>query len=665
MAASYRFAVLSYSAQIKQMLQALDGSDEYSIEYVPISYKKAGLGSAELLRNGYDVCLVYSSYAYSVIEYVGNDVVDINKSDMDRARALLHAKQFSETIGLPIQKHERVNSVLLEQLCDVHLHTLIYDSPEELRKLVFGAREQGVNIFVGGGLVSSFCDQCNAHCIPILPEIDSLTEAVDKALHIARLKKEAQTKHEQLLDIFKLFKDGILYIDSNRKVTYSNVMARNLFNISNIVSDNDFSDKITDGISHYYHDLGVDEVMNSSQSKVDHFFHINNRDLLVNTMPVSTHHNKNGVAVFLRDIDSVHDSAGKVRAMQRKQSGFISYHTVSDLKGRSSVMEQVRSKIRLYAPHDAPVLIHGETGTGKDLVAQALHNASGRKRAPFVAINCAAIPESLLESELFGYDEGAFTGAKKGGKAGLIEMAHTGTLFLDEVGELSQNAQLRLLRVLENKEITRVGGSRVIPVNIRIISASHRALPELIRSGQFRSDLFYRLAVLRLQLPPLRHRLEDIPMLIEKLLIRHGRDKRCLSPAILDALQQYHWPGNIRELRSILESYLIMLGGSTHDEHLFMSIFSDWVKDFTEPTFGIANIELSGDLKTILEETKRRVVMEIVARCGFNKKKAAQQLGISYNTLWRILGSMEEVNDPALALADPNSVTMGIVDPAS
>jgi len=647
------------------MLPELEGSSEYSIDYVPISYKKASLGAAELLRNGYDVCLVYSSYAYSVIEHVGNDVVDINKSDMDRARALLEAKKYSETIGLPIQKHERVNSTLLEQLCDVRLHTLIYDTPEELRKIVFEMRNQGVNIFVGGGLVSSYCEQCDARCIPILPEMASLTEAIDKALHIARLKKEAYSKHEQLLDIFKLFKDGILYIDSNRKVTYANVMARNFFNIVHISSDNDFSEEITDRIHPYYQELGIDEVMQSRHAKVDQFLHINDRDLLVNTMPVSTHQNKNGVAVFLRDIDSVHDSAGKVRAIQRKQSGFISYHTISDLKGRSAAMEQIRTKVRLYAPYDAPVLIHGETGTGKDLVAQALHNASQRKQAPFVAINCAAIPESLLESELFGYDEGAFTGAKKGGKAGLLEMAHAGTLFLDEVGELSQNAQLRLLRVLENKEITRVGGSRVIPVNIRIISASHRSLPELIRTGAFRADLFYRLAVLRLQLPPLRHRLEDIPMLIEKLLRRHGRDRHCISPAILEALHQYHWPGNIRELRAIVESYLIMLGNATYDENLFMSLLSDWAKDFTEPAFGIANMELNGDLKSILEETKRRVVMEVVARCGFNKKKAAQQLGISYNTLWRILGSMEDVADPAIMLADPNSVTMGIVDPAS
>ncbi len=661
----YRFAVLSYSSQIEHLLYEFSESSEYSIEYVPISYKKTDMGASELLRKGYDVCLIYTSYAFSVIEHVGNNVVDINKSDMDRVRALLKAKKISCDIGIPIQKKELIDCKLLEQLCGVTLHKITYDTLYDLKTGLLDARARGIHVFIGGGLVASFCKQYNTHCVPILPETASIAEAIDKALSIAKLKREEQTRFEQLLDIFKLLKDGILYVDHRGKITYSNTTALTFFNIFSFHKGSDLPDDDTEKIRRHYETLGVDEVMHTGSPRIDRIISVNGRELVASTMPVFTHQNRTGAAVFLRDVTAVHDIASKVRALQRQQNGFIARSSVHQLKGRSVFMEQLRTRISLYAPHDAPVLIYGETGTGKDLVAQALHNAGNRRNAPFVAINCAALPESLLESELFGYEEGAFTGAKKGGKAGLLEMAHTGTLFLDEIGELNQNIQLRLLRVLENKEIIHIGGSRVIPVNIRIVSATHKSLPELVRNGQFRADLFYRLAVLRLQTPSLRQRPEDIPCLIENLLVQHGRDMSCLTPGILEAMQQYHWPGNIRELKAVVESYLIMLGKAAYNESLFMNLFSGWTKEFLAPAIGISNIECTGDLKSILEETRRRVVMETLTRCDFNKKKAAQQLGISYNTLWRILGSTDETADPSISLANPNSVTMGIVDPAS
>lgn len=648
------------------MLLEFNDNNEYSIEYVPMQYNKTGLGARELLSEGYDVCLVYSSFAFNVIEKLGNEVVDINKSDMDRARALLKARQVSTDIGIPIQTKEHIDCALLEQLCHVRLHQIPFDNFAELRSGLRQAADQGVKVFIGGGVVYTFCQQYGMHCLPILPDRNSISEAIEKAVSVARLKRKEKAKTEQLVNIFKLFKEGVLYINDEKKITWLNAHAATLLNITGGSSSmDDIPAEVSCKLRRYFEDLGVDEVLMKGAPRIDHVITVNGKELVASTMPVSGHSDKQSVAVFLRDVNSVHDIAGKVRSIQRKQSGFIARFTVSQIKGRSPLMAQLRSRIRLYAPHDAPVLIHGETGTGKDLAAQALHNFSNRRSAPFVSINCAALPESLLESELFGYEEGAFTGAKKGGKPGLIEIAHTGTLFLDEMGELSQTTQLRLLRVLENKEIIRVGGDRVIPVNIRIISASHKSLPDLVRAGQFRADLFYRLAVLRLEIPPLRHRLEDVPLLIENQLIQHGRDLNCLTPSMLEAIQQYHWPGNIRELRSVIESYLIMLGKVPHDEPLFMSLFSSWTRDFIAQGIDISTLELTGDLKTILEETRRRVVMEAVARCGFNKKKAAQQLGISYNTLWRILGSVDAPGDPSISLADPNSFTMGIVDPAS
>lgn len=307
-------------------------------------------------------------------------------------------------------------------------------------------------------------------------------------------------------------------------------------------------------------------------------------------------------------------------------------------------MKTLRERINTYAPHDASILIHGETGTGKDLVAQAIHNASPRRNAPFLAINCAAIPETLLESELFGYEEGAFTGAKRSGKAGVFEMAHGGTLFLDEVGDLGYSTQLRLLRVLETREVIRVGGSHIIPVDIRIISASHKSLPEMVQKGNFRADLFYRLACLRLQVPPLRHRLEDIPDLLTPLLHQYGKTADIISPAIFEKLSAHTWPGNVRELRSVFESYIILLGQQeTADPALFCSILDEWACEKKQDPVRPVPVAptLTGSLKDRIETLRRQIVQDTIIRCSWNKQQAAHELGISYNTLWRILSEIE------------------------
>ena len=245
-------------------------------------------------------------------------------------------------------------------------------------------------------------------------------------------------------------------------------------------------------------------------------------------------------------------------------------HGLKDLRGESPAMQAVRQTVMLYARSPATVLIEGETGTGKELAAQAIHRESMLGHAggkPFVAVNCGAIAESLLESELFGYEEGAFTGSRRGGRAGLFEAAHRGTLFLDEIGEMPLALQTRLLRVLEEREVMRVGATRPIPVDVRIVSATHCDLEARVREGRFRADLFYRLSVLRLRLPPLRERPEDLAPLAEWLLknalaalgVRphanlHAEISRCAA-----LFEAHAWPGNVRELRNLMQRLALFL----------------------------------------------------------------------------------------------------------
>ncbi len=313
-------------------------------------------------------------------------------------------------------------------------------------------------------------------------------------------------------------------------------------------------------------------------------------------------------------------------------------HGINDLRGESAVMEKLRQAVVLYARSPATVLIDGETGAGKELVAQAIHRESPRSlgaNRPFVAVNCGAIAESLLESELFGHEEGAFTGARRGGHAGLFEAANHGTLFLDEIGEMPLPLQTRLLRVLEEREVVRVGGTRPVAVNVRVISATHCDLEARVREGRFRADLYYRLAVLRLSLPPLRARLEDIVPLAEWSL-KHALAALGARPhpnlhaeiaACAPLLQRYDWPGNVRELRNLTQRLALFLAAEP-------------LQALT-PGFVLSVAPELGRGAQPAPASPDESVAQVLARFGGRRDEAAAHLGISRTTLWRKLRKPE------------------------
>ena len=316
-------------------------------------------------------------------------------------------------------------------------------------------------------------------------------------------------------------------------------------------------------------------------------------------------------------------------------------HGINDLRGESVAMEGLRQTVVLYARSPATVLIQGETGTGKELVAQAIHRENPRMAAgnrPFVAVNCGAIAESLLESELFGYEEGAFTGSRRGGHAGLFEAAHRGTLFLDEIGEMPLTLQTRLLRVLEEREIVRVGGTRPIPVDVRIISATHCDLEQRIRAGRFRADLFYRLAVLRLTLPPLRERSDDlIPLAVwclknalASLGARPHPNLQAEINACAPLLQCYGWPGNVRELRNLMERLALFLAAEP-----LQAISPGFVLKVAPEFMQPSAMPRPAYIAEQPPATPTENIRQTLARFDGNREAAARHLGISRTTLWR------------------------------
>jgi propionate catabolism operon transcriptional regulator len=321
-------------------------------------------------------------------------------------------------------------------------------------------------------------------------------------------------------------------------------------------------------------------------------------------------------------------------------------HGLNDLRGESSAMERVRQSIVLFAKSPATVLIQGETGTGKELAAQAIHRESQRVRAPFLAINCGAVAESLLESELFGYEEGAFTGSRRGGHAGLFEAASHGTLFLDEIGEMPLPLQTRLLRVLEEREIVRVGGTRPIPVNVRIISATHCDLDERVRQGTFRADLFYRLSVLRLKLPALQERPDDIAALAEwflknalaSLSVRPGPNLHAEVAACAPLLSNYTWPGNVRELRNLMERAALFLAAQP-----LQALSPSFLTNIAPELAATSSTNIRPSTAPAAES-----LAQTLARFNGNREAAAKHLGISRTTLWRKLREADSTGPNAL-----------------
>lgn len=341
------------------------------------------------------------------------------------------------------------------------------------------------------------------------------------------------------------------------------------------------------------------------------------------------------LALFLKRINRL-ISEGSIRLPKvvddiyeiPKKSG-VKY-SIGDLVGISKQMQDLRNQIYKLLESKSTVLITGETGTGKEIVAHAIYGVSGRQMYPFIQVNCAAIPESLFEAELFGYEEGSFTGGNKGGKAGLFEEAHNGTVFLDEVDQIPYNMQPKLLRVLQEQEVLRIGGVKKKPINVRIIAATNKDLKKSITEQKFREDLYYRLNVININIPPLRERKEDIPALIahrcEYLSEMLNRNIKGVTAEAMKIICQYDWPGNIRELFNIIERNCNMCT----EEYLSADYFADIILG---STFNPGAAHFNGSLEAIMEHTEKNVIEKALAAANNNKTRAAEILGIGRTSL--------------------------------
>lgn len=370
------------------------------------------------------------------------------------------------------------------------------------------------------------------------------------------------------------------------------------------------------------------------------------REVLVNVAPVIVDDQLKGSVGVIHDVSEIMSLTEELEQFKRLVRRLEAKYTFDEIVAESPMMQGAVEQARRAADTPATVLLRGESGTGKELFAHAIHNASSRRGGQFIRVNCAALTDSLLESELFGYVEGAFTGARKGGRRGLFEEANGGTIFLDEIGEVSLNLQAKLLRVLQEKEIIRVGDNKPIPVNVRIIAATNAHLEQAIARGTFREDLYYRLNVIPIFIPPLRHRREDIPRMAEFLVAKfnheYGRNVERIAPEAMKLLIEYDWPGNVRELENIIGRAIINM--PRHESEIrpeFLPPLGQTGLASTPPEVRSekqrsrrGESESVRPLAEVLMEAERETLLQALKLSGGNKTEAARRLGIAARSLY-------------------------------
>ncbi|MFZ5633548.1 MAG: sigma 54-interacting transcriptional regulator [Bacillota bacterium] len=374
-----------------------------------------------------------------------------------------------------------------------------------------------------------------------------LNQAIDISKKLVQSSNENQELNQLLTTVLNKVHDGVIAIDSAGKALVYNRSAEKFFKLP-------ARQVIGRPLKEMIPQIAAERPLQQLKSEEDTAELYGDHKVLVRrTLLEDEKKQPKGVVVTFSDLGTLEKMERRLKA-HPGNTGYVAKYTFNDIKGKSPAILGCLEKARYFAETDLTILINGPTGAGKELLAHAIHNASPRHLNPFVAINCTALPKDLLESELFGFEEGAFTGARRGGRAGLFEQANGGTIFLDEIGDLPLNLQAKLLRVLEEKEVMRIGAERIIPIDVRVVAATNRDLKQAVERGDFRQDLYYRLNTIMVRLPSLRERSEDIYLLFEHFLNKWGRKPEdFFTPRVLDALLGYSWPGNIRELRNVID----------------------------------------------------------------------------------------------------------------
>lgn len=587
-----------------------------------------------------DDVVICGMHLYEVCRDLGvrGQIVPIRIQAADFISAISEAKRIGPEANLINYRKNfmPIDIRSAEELFNLKIHEYVYDTKDSFRKLIRKLKEEGQTTVITNGVVLNIVEEFGLHGIKLYKD-ESIQEAVYNAYNILKARfDEIENNVRQTLFLEK-FNDGVISLDEHSRIINMNEKAYSLLNLN--PNESLLGSHVKDCIDC---EKLADTLMSQTEKK-NKIVSYQSKTLLVSSLPIFVNEHFNGTVGIISDADALQQTEYKIRRHKYSHTMTAKY-TFDDISGSSDTIRKTKEKAQRYARADSNVLILGETGTGKELFAQSIHNASRRSSEPFIAINCAAVPENLLESEFFGYIEGAFTGARKGGKAGLFEQAHNGTLFLDEIGEIPPSLQAKLLRVLQEKVVMRIGSTNEVPIDVRVISATNVELIQKVKEGSFRKDLFYRIAVLNLFMPPLRERKDDLESIMlsftKRAFLPYYPLVESVSEKLSRMLSDYYWPGNIRELENTLERMFAGLDAPAQaDKTQLFACLDDALEE---------NLLLLGErrdrevsFQEAVKEAELSEIQEVLRRTNGNKKEAAKMMGISRSTLWRKLSETQ------------------------
>ncbi len=634
----YRIGAITSSISLSNYVREIMSESKEEIRVSSKGLDEALPVGRQMEKDGIEVIISRRGTAHMLRENLSIPVLSVPLSSFDILKCLKEAKSLGTKVLLPCFRNKLSSIEMMEELLGIMIFQGVYHDQDSLEELVQEAKNKDCKVVIGAGWAKRFANKYNLEFVEIQTSKDVIDETFESAKSVAQANRNEQQKAERYRSILDSASEGIIASNQNGIITNINKTAKELLKIND-------SDIMGEPITRYLPDAPIFKVMNLQKPVLDKLERVNKELFVFTHQPIKIENEVIGCISTFKDITNVIRAENEVRRTLAK--GMIAKYTIEDLIHRSHIMREVVTIAKQFASTDTTILITGETGTGKEILSQSIHNLSRRKSKSFVSINCAALPDQLLESELFGYEDGAFTGSRKGGKPGLFEIAHKGTILLDEISATSHSVQPRLLRVLQEREVMRIGGIQLIPIDLRVIATSNKDLGEEVHRGNFREDLFFRLNVLQIHLPPLREKIEDIPLLVMEF-IRNISQEHKLEPitipkSYIDKLTAYFWPGNVRQLQNIIER-LILLCGSRFNPKIFEKLYSELIlysPNEREVIVETNHISLKEQLNHQKKENEADIIREALERSRFNKGKAAEILGISRTTLWKKLKELE------------------------
>ncbi|MCW7539477.1 propionate catabolism operon regulatory protein PrpR [Aquabacterium sp. A7-Y] len=619
--------------RLRSLLRELAPSygDRAAVTVLDLGFEEA-VQAIEALRRTQpvDVLVAAGSNGAFLRQHLDMPVVLVRVGEFDVMRALGRARAISSRIALVTYGEISAEVQRFSELFHLGIEQRSYRTEQEASDGVRELRAKGIEVVVAPGLVADLADQLGMTGVFLYSQ-DAVREALDDAVEIARVARIELSKRERLNTILGQLRDGVVAVDMQERIELLNPsMARLL--------DAEAEPLLGRPLSEVAPELSLRDTLREARPALDEAQRFGTRMVVVSRLPIVEQGVQTGAVLTCTDPVAIERMDRSLRTRQPRRAA--TRYQLDQIVGSSPALLKTKALAARCAAGHATVLIIGESGTGKEMLAQGIHNAGPRRRQPFIAVNCAAFPEALLESELFGYEEGAFTGSRRGGKAGLFESAHTGTIFLDEIGEMPLALQTRLLRVLQEREVQRIGATEPTPIDVRVIAATHRNLADAVEAGEFRRDLYYRLNILRLEVPALRERLEDLPLLVghmvERLASRPGGLPPAMTRMVDEVLARGHrhaWPGNVRELDNLIERLAVY---SAQAEEPAMAQLR--LRDLAPELYGDEELSPSaGSQPVTAQDAELQHIAAVLRSCQGDRALACARLGISRTTLWRKL----------------------------